>query len=162
MPSLPSLATGRSPLIQTTIQACLINILANILAQVIEYQKIQKALLDSSNAHDSLEHLATSDVVAGVSSHAGAGGMGKMGGLMSRAGVGGGFEIDKLRVLQFVIWTLISVPPNFRWQQFLERRFPAFYADPVVGLGAKEKGLPLLEVGEVSLIVLREGLRVDC
>jgi thiamine kinase-like enzyme len=36
-------------------------------------------------------------------------------------------SIDIWRVLQFVIWTLLTVPPNFRWQQFLERRFPAYY-----------------------------------
>lgn len=36
-------------------------------------------------------------------------------------------SIDVWRVLQFVTWTLLSVPPHFRWQQFLERKFPAYY-----------------------------------
>jgi len=144
MPSLSILTTyRRSPLLQTTLQACFINILANILAQVIEYQKIQKALLASSNSHDSLEHLATSDVVM----HHHGGVVGTLGGWSAMGWGGKGFVIDKVRVLQFVIWTLMSVPPNFKWQQALERRFPAYYVE---GVEEKEKILPVLESGEVS------------
>lgn len=62
---------------------------------------------------------------------------------------GKGFVIDKVRVLQFVIWTILSVPPNFKWQQALERRFPAWQVEEV---GEKEKVLPVVENGEVSLI----------
>jgi hypothetical protein len=151
MPSLSLLATyRRSPLLQTTIQACLINILANILAQVIEYQKIQKALQASSNSHDSLEHLATSDVV--MHHHGGILGSYHDNGWAAMSGWSGwsgkGFVIDKVRVLQFVIWTIMSVPPNFKWQQALERRFPAWQVEEV---GEKEKVLPVVENGEVSV-----------
>lgn len=73
MPSLPTLFAGRSPLLTTTFQACIINVIANILAQVIEYQKVQKAL----KARDPLEVLALDVVVAP-------------------------FRVDLWRVLQFV------------------------------------------------------------
>jgi hypothetical protein len=49
-------------------------------------------------------------------------------------------SIDAWRVLQFVIWTLLSVPPNFRWQQFLERKFPAYY-DGKSPVKSEEEGL---------------------
>jgi hypothetical protein len=41
-------------------------------------------------------------------------------------------------VLHFVIWTCITVPPNFRWQQWLERRFPTYYEEDRVDLGKRE------------------------
>lgn len=41
-------------------------------------------------------------------------------------------------VLAFLIFTFISTPPNFLWQQFLERRFPGYI---VQKLEADEKGV---------------------
>lgn len=41
-------------------------------------------------------------------------------------------------VLAFLIFTFISTPPNFLWQQYLERRFPGYI---VQKLDADEKGL---------------------
>lgn len=41
-------------------------------------------------------------------------------------------------VLAFLIFTFISTPPNFLWQQFLERRFPGYI---VQKLDADEKGV---------------------
>jgi hypothetical protein len=58
------------------------------------------------------------------------------------------FEVDLWRVAQFVIWTAISVPPNFRWQQFLERRFPAYYeGEKTVKNEADDEG----DVGHVEV-----------
>lgn len=55
-------------------------------------------------------------------------------------------SIDFWRVLQFVTWTLFSVPPNFRWQQLLERTFPAYYdGEVIVKREADDEG----EVGHV-------------
>ncbi|KAK8075338.1 hypothetical protein PG997_010001 [Apiospora hydei] len=36
------------------------------------------------------------------------------------------FAFDHLQFLRFVILTLLTCPPNFVWQQFLERSFPAY------------------------------------
>ncbi|KAI1434393.1 hypothetical protein GGR50DRAFT_662977 [Xylaria sp. CBS 124048] len=36
------------------------------------------------------------------------------------------FAFDLPMFLRFVILTLITAPPNYVWQQFLERRFPAY------------------------------------
>ncbi|KAI0838212.1 hypothetical protein F5Y06DRAFT_268813 [Hypoxylon sp. FL0890] len=38
--------------------------------------------------------------------------------------------IDWVPVFQFVIFTLVSVPPNFLWQEFLESSFPAYHMAP--------------------------------
>lgn len=38
--------------------------------------------------------------------------------------------IDWVPVFQFVIFSLISVPPNFLWQEFLESSFPAYHMAP--------------------------------
>ncbi|KAI1140696.1 hypothetical protein F5Y05DRAFT_282656 [Hypoxylon sp. FL0543] len=38
--------------------------------------------------------------------------------------------IDWVPVFQFVVFTLVSVPPNFLWQEFLESSFPAYHAAP--------------------------------
>ncbi|OLN85747.1 PXMP2/4 family protein 3-like protein 1 [Colletotrichum chlorophyti] len=38
--------------------------------------------------------------------------------------------IDWVPVFQFVIFTLISTPPNFLWQGFLEESFPAYHVSP--------------------------------
>ena len=60
--------------------------------------------------------------------------------------------MDLLRVLQFVVWTCITVPPNFRWQGWLEKRFPAYHEESGEMSGFGEKGvLPLSEVGIGSL-----------
>ncbi|KAK6829505.1 hypothetical protein PG990_012248 [Apiospora arundinis] len=36
------------------------------------------------------------------------------------------FAFDHLQFLRFVILTLLTCPPNYVWQQFLERSFPAY------------------------------------
>ncbi|KXJ94066.1 hypothetical protein Micbo1qcDRAFT_159035 [Microdochium bolleyi] len=38
--------------------------------------------------------------------------------------------IDWVPVFQFVLWSIISTPPNFLWQDFLESTFPAYHASP--------------------------------
>jgi len=38
--------------------------------------------------------------------------------------------LDIVQLLRFVTLTLITAPPNFHWQQFLERTFPAYPVDP--------------------------------
>ncbi|MCJ1336718.1 hypothetical protein MMC09_001996 [Bachmanniomyces sp. S44760] len=35
-------------------------------------------------------------------------------------------ELNYTKIIQFLIYTLISTPPNFLWQQYLERQFPAY------------------------------------
>ncbi|KAI0169738.1 hypothetical protein GGR52DRAFT_573794 [Hypoxylon sp. FL1284] len=40
------------------------------------------------------------------------------------------FIIDWVPVFQFVVFTLINVPPNFLWQEFLESTFPAYHVSP--------------------------------
>ena len=60
----------------------------------------------------------------------------------THASVPSNFTLDPIRVLYFAIWTFISVPPNFRWQQFLERRFPAYYPEEkIVKTEADEEGI---------------------
>ncbi|KAM5349445.1 hypothetical protein ACJ41O_005950 [Fusarium nematophilum] len=39
---------------------------------------------------------------------------------------GRAFSLDLLQLLRFVTLTLITAPPNYHWQQFLERTFPAY------------------------------------
>jgi hypothetical protein len=36
------------------------------------------------------------------------------------------FVFDKLHLIRFVILALLTSPPNYVWQQFLERSFPAY------------------------------------
>ncbi|KAI2617062.1 hypothetical protein GGR54DRAFT_210174 [Hypoxylon sp. NC1633] len=38
--------------------------------------------------------------------------------------------IDWVPMLQFFLYALINVPPNFLWQDFLESTFPAFHMSP--------------------------------
>ncbi|KAF6809487.1 Mpv17/PMP22 family protein [Colletotrichum sojae] len=38
--------------------------------------------------------------------------------------------IDWVPVFQFILYTLISTPPNFMWQELLEQSFPAYHASP--------------------------------
>ncbi|WYZ39127.1 hypothetical protein EsH8_III_001041 [Colletotrichum jinshuiense] len=38
--------------------------------------------------------------------------------------------IDWVPVFQFIIYTLVSTPPNFMWQGFLEESFPAYQVSP--------------------------------
>ncbi|KIW06177.1 hypothetical protein, variant [Verruconis gallopava] len=35
-------------------------------------------------------------------------------------------QINPIELLRFIVVTLITCPPNFHWQQFLERTFPAY------------------------------------
>ncbi|KAG8413380.1 hypothetical protein J3458_012948 [Metarhizium acridum] len=36
------------------------------------------------------------------------------------------FSLDPLQLLRFILLTLLTTPPNYHWQQFLERRFPGY------------------------------------
>ncbi|OHE96611.1 Mpv17/PMP22 family protein [Colletotrichum orchidophilum] len=38
--------------------------------------------------------------------------------------------IDWVPVFQFIIFTILSTPPNFLWQGFLEESFPAYHISP--------------------------------
>jgi hypothetical protein len=40
------------------------------------------------------------------------------------------FTIDWVPVIQFVVFTIISCPPNFLWQSYLESTFPATHLVP--------------------------------
>lgn len=71
------------------------------------------------------------------------------------------FGVDGWKVVQFVVWTCITVPLNFRWQAWLERRWPAFYPEwegegekegrgVELGRGGGGGRLPVVEVGVVS------------
>ncbi|ORY63357.1 uncharacterized protein BCR38DRAFT_227087 [Pseudomassariella vexata] len=40
---------------------------------------------------------------------------------------------DKLQFLRFVVLALITSPPNYKWQQFLEHSFPAYDRQTSVG-----------------------------
>ncbi|KZL83595.1 mpv17 pmp22 family protein [Colletotrichum incanum] len=42
----------------------------------------------------------------------------------------GQLVIDWVPVFQFIIYTIISTPPNFMWQGFLEETFPAYHVSP--------------------------------
>jgi len=51
------------------------------------------------------------------------------------------FRLDVLPLLHFVAFALLSCPPNFKWQQFLERKFPGYTtAEPL-----KDKDKPVSE-----------------
>lgn len=47
------------------------------------------------------------------------------------------FRFDPSTFLFFLVWTLVSCPPNILWQIFLEEKFPASKYDVKTG----EKGL---------------------
>ncbi|KAL7947584.1 hypothetical protein V8C42DRAFT_318168 [Trichoderma barbatum] len=36
------------------------------------------------------------------------------------------FHLDLIQLFRFIVCTLITAPPNYLWQQFLERSFPAY------------------------------------
>ncbi|KAL9946847.1 hypothetical protein D7B24_008163 [Verticillium nonalfalfae] len=36
------------------------------------------------------------------------------------------FRLDLIQLLRFIILSAVTCPPNFHWQQFLERSFPAY------------------------------------
>ncbi|KAG7291847.1 hypothetical protein NEMBOFW57_001868 [Staphylotrichum longicolle] len=38
--------------------------------------------------------------------------------------------IDPIPVLQYTLFSLLSTPPNFLWQEFLESTFPAYHMAP--------------------------------
>ncbi|KAI0018061.1 Mpv17/PMP22 family protein [Xylariomycetidae sp. FL0641] len=40
------------------------------------------------------------------------------------------FVIDWVPVFQFVLFAIVSVPPNFLWQEYLESTFPAYHISP--------------------------------
>jgi len=92
-----------SPIVTTTIQAVLINSVANIIAQFLEIKHSRS--------------ISTPVDPKPIS-------------------------VDVFRVLQFVTWTLLSVPPHFRWQQYLERTFPAYYEGR--SFKSEEEGVPVV------------------
>ncbi|KAL2212876.1 hypothetical protein CC79DRAFT_1365138 [Sarocladium strictum] len=54
---------------------------------------------------------------------------------------------DLAQLLRFILLTLATAPPNYHWQQFLERTFPAY--PPVRGSRGKEDTeLKAMEAGE--------------
>ena len=38
------------------------------------------------------------------------------------------FGLELIPILQFLFWCLLSTPPNFLWQEFLEKHFPGYPA----------------------------------
>lgn len=40
------------------------------------------------------------------------------------------FVLDLVPVFQFVLFSVVSTPPNFKWQEFLEVSFPAYHIAP--------------------------------
>ncbi|KAL7934710.1 hypothetical protein V8C35DRAFT_327085 [Trichoderma chlorosporum] len=36
------------------------------------------------------------------------------------------FHLDLILLLRFIVYTLITAPPNYLWQQFLEKSLPAY------------------------------------
>lgn len=55
------------------------------------------------------------------------------------------FAISPTPILHFLILTVLNTPPNFLWQEYLERSFPGYSVSPVVvGGGGGEKGGELL------------------
>jgi len=60
---------------------------------------------------------------------------------------GKALHLDPFELIRFIVVTLITCPPNFHWQQWLERTFPA-YTSPTShnAMGpAGEGGIPLDE-----------------
>ncbi|KAI1392261.1 uncharacterized protein F4822DRAFT_122590 [Hypoxylon trugodes] len=49
--------------------------------------------------------------------------------------------IDWVPVFQFVVYSLVNVPPNFLWQEFLESTFPAYHTTPTSAAANDEKAL---------------------
>lgn len=51
------------------------------------------------------------------------------------------FTFDVIELLRFFVLSLITTPPNFKWQQFLERTFPAYEKDsnPPLPLTRKDR-----------------------
>ena len=63
-----------------------------------------------------------------------------------------------LPILQFMVFSIISCPPNFKWQQFLEHKFPGYtVAEPI-----KDKDKPVSEqdpVGRTKLNVRNTAIK---
>ncbi|KAK0392955.1 hypothetical protein NLU13_2449 [Sarocladium strictum] len=56
-------------------------------------------------------------------------------------------SFDLAQLLRFVLLTFATAPPNYHWQQFLERTFPAY--PPVQGdRGKEDTELKAMEAGE--------------
>ncbi|KAI9666453.1 MAG: hypothetical protein M1821_004389 [Bathelium mastoideum] len=58
------------------------------------------------------------------------------------------FAFDLLAFVRFVIITVITCPPNYLWQQWLERAFPGRKDVDGPGVGKNEDGIEMAEQGK--------------
>lgn len=57
--------------------------------------------------------------------------------------------LDLPQLIRFILLTLATAPPNYHWQQFLERMFPAY--PPIQGARGKEDTeLKAMEAGQAQ------------
>ncbi|KAL2760223.1 hypothetical protein ACRALDRAFT_2093926 [Sodiomyces alcalophilus JCM 7366] len=59
------------------------------------------------------------------------------------------FSLDVIQFLRFVTLSLITAPPNYHWQQFLERTFPA-YPSPLAASSRPSRRLSDVEMKPVD------------
>lgn len=59
--------------------------------------------------------------------------------------------LDIWQLIRFIVLALLTAPPNYHWQQFLERSFPAYpTATDHGGRGKEDTELKSMEAGEAS------------
>jgi len=67
------------------------------------------------------------------------------------------FYLDFFQLLRFITLTLMTAPPNYHWQQFLERSFPAHISPSSQGSEGAGIELKLSKPGETSPALLEDG-----
>lgn len=73
------------------------------------------------------------------------------------------FALDFSQLFRFIALTLITAPPNWHWQQFLERKFPAYPSArklPFVSDLEKGEEKPLKE-GRAEVVHVTPGQKLD-
>lgn len=56
------------------------------------------------------------------------------------------FALDFAQLLRFIVLTLLTAPPNFHWQQFLERSFPGYPGGAAPAPSGDERGKDDIEM----------------
>lgn len=56
------------------------------------------------------------------------------------------FALDFAQLLRFIVLTLLTAPPNFHWQQFLERSFPGYPGGAASAPPGDERGKDDIEM----------------
>ena len=92
-----------SPIIVATLQATVLSAISNVLAQGIQAYKTTGNVVGTSRAPLTPPLTPSSQAP---------------------------YPLDVGELSRFVILTILTAPPNYKWQQFLERSFPAYRHRP--------------------------------